>query len=112
MSEFMQLEAQAPATLGRVVEAVAHLSTLSEAQILELVSAGKIRELFPFKPARGGELPADYVDEDDLVEASASPLSREQRRTLIESSLPPTERARRTRSPNRGAEAKKRTGKR
>ncbi len=50
MSEFMQLEASSPATLGAVVEAVTRLSTFSEAQILELVSAGKIRELFPFRP--------------------------------------------------------------
>jgi len=46
----MQLDAKAPATLGAVVEAVTRLSTLSEANILEIVSAGKIAELFPYTP--------------------------------------------------------------
>ncbi len=35
MSEFMRLDAQAPATLGAVVEAVTRLSTLGEAKILD-----------------------------------------------------------------------------
>jgi hypothetical protein len=88
MSEFMRLDAKAPATLGAVVEAVAHLSTLSEAQILELVSAGRIGELFPFKPAADEPIPSDTVADEDLVVASAAPLTRKQRDALIESSLP------------------------
>ncbi len=92
MSEFMMLDAKAPATLGAVVEAVTRLSTLSEAQILELVSAGKIAELFPFKPAGDQTMPADTMAEEELVEASALPLSRKQRDALIESSLPATKR--------------------
>jgi hypothetical protein len=88
MSEFMKLEANAPATLGAVVEAVTRLSTYSEAQILELVSAGKIKDLFPFHPVRTDELPADTVEEGELVEASALPLSRERRAALIQSSMP------------------------
>lgn len=88
MSEFMQLDAKAPATLGAVVEAVTRLSTLSEAKILELVSAGKIADLFPFKPSGDQPLPSDTRAEEDLVEASASPLNRQQRDALIQSSLP------------------------
>jgi hypothetical protein len=90
MSEFLKLEANAPATLGAVVEAITRLSTCSEAEILELVSAGKIREVFPFRPAVPADLGADSVGEEELVEASAMPLSREQRAALIQSSLPPT----------------------
>ncbi|MGA2711099.1 MAG: hypothetical protein ACLQJ0_04910 [Steroidobacteraceae bacterium] len=90
----MKLEASSPATLGAVVEAVTRLSTYSEAQILELVSAGKIKDLFPFRPTRPDELLPDTVDEGDLVEASAMPLSREQRAALIQSSLPATATAR------------------
>jgi hypothetical protein len=78
--------------LGAVVEAVTRLSTLSEAQILELVSAGKVAEWFPFKPARERAVPADTVTEEELVEASASPLNRKQRDALIHSSLPATPR--------------------
>jgi hypothetical protein len=88
MSEFIQLEASAPATLGAVVEAVTHLSTYSEAQLLDLVSAGKIKDLFPFRPNALDELPADTVEESELVEASAMPLSRERRAALIQSSMP------------------------
>jgi hypothetical protein len=88
MSEFSKLEANAPATLGAVVEAVTRLSTFSEAQILELVSAGKIKDLFPFRPNRSDELPADTVNESELTEASAMPLSRERRAALIQASMP------------------------
>ena len=88
MSEFNKLAADSPATLGAVVEAVTRLSTLSEAQILELVSAGKIADLFPFRPNRPDELPADTVDESELKKASAMPLSRERRAALIEASMP------------------------
>ena len=88
MSEFMLLAAKAPATLGAVVEAVTRLSTLGEAKILELVSAGKIADWFPFKPAGDQPIPADTVAEEELVEASAAPLSQRQRDALIQSSLP------------------------
>jgi len=90
----MRLDAKAPATLGAVVEAVAHLSTLSEAHILELVSAGRIEELFPFKPAAGVPIPPDSESDQDLVVASAKPLSRKARDSLIEASLPARSRKR------------------
>jgi len=88
MSEFSNLEENAPATLGAVVEALTRLSTLGEAHILELVSAGKIKELFPFRPNVTAELPADTVDETELTEASAMPLSDERRAALIQASMP------------------------
>ena len=84
----MQLDAKAPATLGAVVEAVTRLSTLSEAKILELVSAGGMAELFPFLPASDQPVAADTVAENDLVEATALPLGRERREVLLEASLP------------------------
>lgn len=87
MSEFMRLDAKAPATLGAVVEAVAHLSTLSEAEILELVSAGRIAQLFPFKSAVEQSIPPDTEVDEHLVVASAAPLTRKERDALIESSL-------------------------
>ena len=86
MSEFLKLEANAPATLGAVVEALTRLSTYPEAELLELVSAGKIREVFPFRPAE----PLDSIEEGELIEASAMPLSGEQHAALIQSSLPKT----------------------
>jgi hypothetical protein len=88
MSEFMRLGAKAPATLGAVVEAVTRLSTLGEAKILELVSAGKIADLFPFTAAADQPIPSDTVAEKDLVQASPSPLNRKEREALIQSSLP------------------------
>jgi hypothetical protein len=88
MSEFMRLDAKAPATLGAVVEAVTRLSTLSEVKILELVSAGRIADLFPFKPSGDQPIPSDTMAEEDLVEASALPVNRQQRDALIQSSLP------------------------
>jgi hypothetical protein len=107
MSEFSKLEANAPATLGAVVEALTRLSTFSEAQILELVSAGKIKDLFPFRPNRPDELPADTVDESELQEASAMPLSDERRAALIQASMPASSR----RSVKPATSPVKRTGK-
>ena len=90
MSEFIKLEADAPATLGAVVEAVTRLSTYPEAELLELVSAGKIGDVFPFRPAAPTDLAPDTVAEAELVEASEMPLSREHHAALIQSSLPQT----------------------
>ena len=84
----MYLAGKAPATMEGVVEAITRLSTLSESQILELVTAGKIRGMFPFRVSGEHPLPADFVDEEDLVEASAFPLNPVQRRDLIRSSVP------------------------
>jgi hypothetical protein len=47
-SKFIELDAKAPATLVAVVEAITRLSALGEAEILELVSAGRIQEVFAF----------------------------------------------------------------
>jgi hypothetical protein len=46
--KFIELDAKAPATLVAVVEAITRLSALGEAEILELVSAGRIQEVFAF----------------------------------------------------------------
>jgi hypothetical protein len=90
MSEFLKLEANAPATLGAVVEALTRLSTYPEAELLELVSAGKIRDVFPFRPTVPTGLGPDSLAEDELVEASAMPLSPDRHAALIQSSLPQT----------------------
>jgi hypothetical protein len=76
LSEFQLLDAKAPATLGPMVNAVTRLSTFSEAQILEYISAGKIKELFPFNPASTQRIPADMVAEEDLIKASALPRAQ------------------------------------
>jgi FimV-like protein len=91
MSEFMLIDAKAPATMESVVEAITRLSTFGEAEILELVSAGKLKSLFPFRTLGNHPLPADFADEEDLVEASAIPLTSKQRRALIKSSVPAAE---------------------
>ncbi len=90
----MELDAKSPATLGAVVEAVARLSTLGEAKILEIVTAGKLHEIFPYAPPAGRALPADTLAEEELVEASAAPLKRSQREALIQSSLPAAQKRR------------------
>jgi hypothetical protein len=101
MRKFIQLDANKPASLGAVVEAVTRLSTLGEAKILEIVSAGSIAEHFPFKPLANGRLPSDTVAEEDLVEASALPLNRKQRDALLQLSLPAAAPAKRRASSKR-----------
>jgi hypothetical protein len=88
MSRFVRLDADQPATLGAVVEAVIRLSTYDEARMLELASAGRIQELFPFGPDRPDDIGPDFVDEKDLIEASPAPLSRKGRAMHLEASLP------------------------
>jgi hypothetical protein len=61
---------------------------LGEAKILELVSAGKIAELFPFSTGGHQPTPSDTLAEEELVEASPAPLNRKEREALIQSSLP------------------------
>jgi hypothetical protein len=92
VGEFSRFDAEAPATLGAVGDAVTHLSALNEAKILELVSAGKVAELLALEPAGDQPIPSDTTAEGDLVEASASPLNRKQRDALIQSSLAATTR--------------------
>ena len=87
MNEFRHLDTKAPAAMGSVVEAVLRLSTFSERQILDLVSDGKLGELFPYRP-KTQELPPDFASDEDLEEASSRPLSRKQRAALIQSSMP------------------------
>jgi hypothetical protein len=107
MSQFLKLEADAPATLGAVVEAVTRLSTYPEAELLELVSAGKIRDVFPFRPAPPTDLAPDTMAEAELVEASVMPLSREHHAALIQASLPQTSTVAND-SPSRGRRKTKR----
>jgi hypothetical protein len=97
MGELMLLDAKAPATMEALVEVVMRLSTRSEAQVLELVSAGKLGEVFPFCPKNGHKIPPDFVSEDDLVEASALPLKRVQRSALMPSGISPSAKSKRPR---------------
>ena len=70
------------------MEGVTRLSTLGEAKILEIVTAGNIAKYFPYGPPADRPIPADAVPDEELVEASATPLKRQQRAALIQSSLP------------------------
>jgi hypothetical protein len=112
MSKFLKLEADAPATLGAVVEAVTRLSAYPEADLLDLVSTGKISDVFPFRPNRPMDLGSDSIEEDELIEASAIPLSPEHHAALIQSSLPsssptPGRRPARPRRPTKKAYSKR-----
>ncbi len=88
MSDFIDLDEKAPATLEGVLLAVARLSTLTEEQILEIASSGQLQNHFAFRPAKIFDDIGDFVDENDLMEASPLPLSRQERADLIQSSMP------------------------
>jgi hypothetical protein len=88
MNEFIALDAKEPATLGAVVEAITRLSTLGEGEILKLVSAGKIQEVFPFRPNPVADIGPDFVAEEELAEASPEPLSRDERAAHVQESMP------------------------
>ena len=75
MTEFRRQDTERPASLAEVGAAVKRLSKFGEADILEMVSTGKIRDLFPFRANNPDELPPDTVDEAELMEASPMPRS-------------------------------------
>lgn len=104
-NEFIAIDAQAPATLASVVAAVMQLSTLAETEILELVSEGRLAEVFPFRPGGDQRPPADFVAESDLIEASPRPLKRRQRQELIQASVAVQAKELRRRGPPAGARA-------
>jgi hypothetical protein len=84
---FVGTDPAKPATLESVVAAVMRLSTLDEAELLDLVSTGRLEEVFPFRPGGEQRAPADFVAEADLIEASPKPLKRRERHALIQSSI-------------------------
>ena len=89
MSEFKSLDLGAPATVENVLEGILRLRTLGEADILELAVSGKLAEVFPIETIELSEDVADFVSEDNLNEASALPLSADDRVRLIRDSVPP-----------------------
>lgn len=84
---FIGTDPAMPATLESVVAAVMRLSTLDEAELLELVSTGRLHEVFPFRPGGDQQSPADFVAEADLIEASPKPLKRRERHALLQASV-------------------------
>src|SRR6266404_5098203 len=86
--EHVEEKLRGPATLQAVVEAIVRVKDLDEAEMQDAISAGNLRGLFPFKPHKT-DVPPDFVPRDQLVRASALPLERKARKTLIQSSMPP-----------------------
>jgi hypothetical protein len=91
MNEFIKLEEDAPATLINVLQAVVALSEMDVTEVSQLTSQGRLREFFPYR-ARIPEVPPDSVPEHLLQRASAMPLTRRQRRDLIQASMPASRR--------------------
>lgn len=87
MSEFIKLDEDAPATLMSVLQAVVVLSERDVTEVQHLVSEGRLGELFPFR-ARVSEVPPDSEPRHLLRRASAAPLSRAERRDLVQASMP------------------------
>ncbi len=66
-----------PVTLEQVVAAVLALDRFSEEEVLDLISHGKLREVFAFG-LRTRQLPPDTVPWDNIREAPARPLTEEE----------------------------------
>jgi hypothetical protein len=86
-SEFVALEPDSPATLENVVVAISALRQFDEAEVAELVSAGRLRAVFPFS-VPNQTLPPDAEDLDTIVAASAAPLSEAAYARVLRASLP------------------------
>ncbi len=85
--ESVDAQLQSPATLEAVVAAIVRASAFDEAELQELVSAGKLRDIFPYRP-HATAIPSDFVSREDLVKASAIPLDQRGRKAIIQSSMP------------------------
>ena len=88
MSEFKSLDLHAPATVEDVLEGILRLRKFGEADILQLAVSGQLAKVFPIGTNDLSEGVADFVSEDDLDEASALPLSADDRIQLIRDSVP------------------------
>jgi len=86
MPDFEPLDPAAPATVENVALAVARLARYDETELAELVSEGRLGEVFPFRLAAGTP-PKDSLDEADVPQASALPLSDEVFAQLLRSSM-------------------------
>lgn len=87
MNEFMKLDIDAPATIKAVLKAVIMIGERDETEVQQLATEDRLRELFPFR-ARESQTPPDFEDRQALKRASAMPLSRHERRDLIQASMP------------------------
>jgi len=86
MPDFEPLNPAAPATVENVALAVAALARFDEAEISELVTQGRLSEVFPFRLARGA--PSEDTRSDaDVPQASALPLTDEAFAKLLKSSM-------------------------
>lgn len=74
---YEQLDLAGPAVLEDVVSAILVLARHDEAELAEIVSAGKLREVFPYK-ARERAAPASLGRFDDIEEAPARELTDEE----------------------------------
>ena len=76
-SQTLVERAAEPVTLEQVVAAVLALDRFSEAEILDLISSGRLRDAFPYE-LRTGRPAADTMNWDEIPEASPRPLTEEE----------------------------------
>ena len=86
MSHFESINPDEPATIENVLMAVMRLRAYDEATLAELISKGRLHELFPFRP-QPAKLPPDTSDEADVPEASPHSLTDSRYAELVKSSM-------------------------
>lgn len=86
MSQFESIDPDEPATIENVLAAIMRLRAHDEATLAQLVSEGKLQEIFPFRPRAVG-LPPNTLDEADVPEASPHPLTDSRYEELVQSSM-------------------------
>ena len=87
MPDFEALDPDAPATIEAVATAVMRLRAYDEPQLAELISQGRLRQVFPFRPHHA-EARKDLFEESEVPEASPDPLTDQQYAALVQSSMP------------------------
>lgn len=85
MSDFEAIDPNEPATVENVLMAVMRLRDYDEAMLAEVISQGRLHELFPFRP-RSATLPPDTLDEAHVVEASPQSLTDSAYAELVKAS--------------------------
>jgi hypothetical protein len=74
---YEQIDLAGPAKLEDVVRAILVLARRDEAELADIVSEGKLHEVFPFKP-RTYAAPASLGRFDDIKQAPARALTDEE----------------------------------
>lgn len=87
MKESTSIDQSTAAALEALVEAIANVSTLDDETIRAIFTSDEFQRIFQSNRASANNIP-DFESDDEVIEASALPLSKREHLELIRASIP------------------------